>query len=113
MCNIWSEGRGYKIMDFQYEFVGDKQKQTFTKRNQLYTRKGYDIRVKTAEKFKRKCDYLGETQSRIVERLIEEFCNSTGWGPEVKSAPLDPKSGEHIKQSVGTVLKDFLHWGQN
>jgi hypothetical protein len=53
---------------------------------------------------------FGETETRVVERMVEGFCATSGWGPEVKSAPMDPDVGEHITQAVQGVAKSTFPW---
>lgn len=101
-------------MSAQYEMIGDKAKQTFKKRGKLYTRKGYDIKVESAEKFVHKCQYLNVSQSYVVERLIEAFIWTHGWGPEVKTPPFFEQSPtQHIKQATNSVLKEMWPWSEN
>ena len=100
-------------METQQEIVVDKAKQVFKKRGYDYTRKGYDIKVEVANKFKKKCQMLGETETRVVEKLIEGFCRANGWGDMVKSAEFEPKAEKHILQAVFGVHKDYLPWGMN
>ncbi len=98
-------------MDIQSEFVSGKPKQTFSKRGQAYTRKGYDIKVETAQRFKKKCDLLGLNETQCVELLVETFVRCNGWGPQVKTPPFfEPRATEHIKEAVVLVVKDQFPW---
>lgn len=98
------------VKEFQYYDVGNKPKQTFTKRGHLYTRKGYDIRVDTANRFSKKCDLLGESESRTIERLVEAFLTANGWGPECKQGSfLEPNIANHIKDAAHQVTKDLRY----
>ena len=95
-------------MEIQSELVAGKVKQVFTKRGTPYTRKGYDVKVNTYEKFARKCRMLGEPETRVVEKLVEAFCMSTGWGREVKTPPfLMPQASEHIKEASQSVQGEY------
>lgn len=97
-------------MDFQQEIVNNKPKQVFTKHGQPYTRKGYDIRVRIADQFAKKCDLLGENETKVVEKLVEAFVMATGWGDEVKSAPFEERVQPHVNQAAKSVLKDMFPW---
>lgn len=101
-------------MEIQLETVGKKVKHVFTKRGRKYTRKGYDITVKTAESFTRKCSLLGESETRIVEKLVEAFISCNGWGHNCKQAPfLEPKSELHVKEAAERVTNDLFPWANN
>lgn len=89
----------------EIEVVAGRQKAVFTKHGQLYTRKGYDLRVTIADKFSRKTDLLGETESRTIERLIEAYCAATGWEDRVKSAPFETDNRLHVKQATMNVVR--------
>lgn len=94
-------------MELQYHHVGNKVKQTFTKRGELYTRKGYDIKVKTCERFEKKCDLLGEPTTKVVEKLIEAFLTANGWGPETKQGSfLETNLACHVRDAAYQVVKD-------
>jgi hypothetical protein len=85
----------------------EKPKQTFKKRGQEYTRKGYDIKVKTADKFKKKCHLVGLNETQLIEMLVENFCQATGWGEQVKTPPFfEQRAKEHIREAVGYTVKD-------
>jgi len=94
-------------MDFHPKY--NPNKQTFVKRGQEYTRKGYDIKVLTAAKFKVKCQKVGLCETQCVEMLVENFCQATGWGDEVKQPPFfEERAMEHIKQAVRYAVKDMF-----
>ncbi len=68
-------------------------------------RKGFVCRADDAEKFAQKCAKLGESETRIIERLIRCFNMATGWGMSCKQAPFfEPDANLHIKEAVETVL---------
>lgn len=92
--------------------IGGKIKSTFTKRGMPYTRKGYDVKVTTAEKFTKKCNYLGEPESRTVEKLIEAFLVASGWGAETRSAQFEPNINEHIREASQQTAKDSTWFGR-
>lgn len=98
-------------MEIQSKIICDKPKYVFKKRGQEYTRKGYDLKIDTAQRFKRKCDLLGLNETQCVELLVETFVRTTGWGPQVKNAPfLEPRVSEHVRESVNLVVKDQFPW---
>ena len=98
-------------MDFHHRPKPESHKQVFIKRGQEYTRKGYDIKVAIADKFKKKCQKVGLCETQCVEMLVENFCQATGWGEEVKTPPFfETRAQEHIKQAVGYVVKDLFPW---
>jgi hypothetical protein len=87
------------------------KKKIFTKRGAEYTRKGYDVKIKTAEKFRKKCHMVGLCETQCVEMLVENFCQATGWDDRVKTPPFfEERAQEHIKQAVGYVVKDLFPW---
>ena len=98
-------------MDFTRHFSPESKKQTFTKRGQAYTRKGYDIKVATASKFKAKCQRVGLCETQVTEMLVENFCQATGWEDSVKHPPFfEDRAQEHIKQAVRFVVSDLFPW---
>jgi hypothetical protein len=101
-------------MAVEFQFINDKPKMTFTKKRsgQVYTRKGFDLPVALADRFSKKCGYFRETESRMVERLIEAFVGATGWGPETKQAPADPKMFNHAREAASEVAQDFSWFGR-
>lgn len=102
------------MSELQYESIDGKIKQTFNKRGQAYTRKGFDIRVDTATKFARKCQLMGYSETKIVEMLVEAFCQSSGWGTEVKSGAYFEKSPKfHIVEANQSVGKNLFPWDLN
>jgi hypothetical protein len=101
-------------MDFQMEMVCGKPKQTFQKRGQVYTRKGFDIQVTTAEKFHRKCNLMGYTETHVLEMLVEAFNQASGWGSDCKSGSFFEKNPKpHIVESVESVKKGMFPWEIN
>ncbi len=101
-------------MEIQLESVGNKIKNVFTKRGRKYTRKGYDVTVETAIAFSRKCSLLGESETRVVEKLIEAFNSCNGWGAECKQAPfLEPRAELHVKEAVERTVKSWFPWANN
>lgn len=94
-------------MEQQFHDVSGKFKLTHAKRGVTYTRKGYDLRVTTADRFAKKCALLGEPESRVVEKLVEAFLMATGWGPETKQgAFFEPRVMEHVKEASWQVARD-------
>ena len=97
-------------MIFRADLTQDN-KHAFTKRGQRYTRKGYDLKVETARKFKLKCQRVGLCETQCVEMLVENFCQATGWDDRVKQAPFfEERAQEHIKQAVRFVVSDLFPW---
>lgn len=87
--------------------IEGKKKKVFTKHGQNYTRKGYDIKAIVADKFSRKCNMMGYNESLIIEKLVEGFCQASGWGENVKSGPVfESKPEPHIQESIKTVVND-------
>jgi hypothetical protein len=98
-------------MDFHIRHRKESKKQTFIKRGEEYTRKGYDVKVHTAEKFRLKCCKVGLSETQCVEMLVENFCHVTGWDESVKTVPFfEPRAQEHIKSAVSYVVKDLFPW---
>lgn len=95
--------------DAQFYDMEGKIKLTHEKRGVPYTRKGYDLRATTAQRFAKKCALLGEPESRVVEKLVESFLTATGWGPDTKQgAFFEPRVMEHVKEASWQVVKDSI-----
>lgn len=99
----------------QIVYICGRPKQVIRKRGQEYTRKGYDIEISEAEKFRRKCQLLGYSESQMIAKMVKAFNISTGCGEQVKSAGalFEHRAGEHIKEAVGRTLKDEFMWSEN
>ena len=94
--------------------INGKPKQVFLKHGQEYTRKGYDVKVQTAERFSKKCDMLGYTESLVIEKLVESFVLVNGWGLETKSAPfMEPNAERHVGDAVQSFFKNILPFSRN
>lgn len=101
-------------MEMQYEVLGNKNKQTFQKRGDYYTRKGYDIKVELAKRFHNKCSVLGYPETIVVAKLVEAFVMASGWGSEVKTAPfLEPKLTPHLREAIQHTVKDMFPWASD
>ena len=108
--SILKKGGGY----VDIKKINGKPKQVFLKYGQEYTRKGYDVKVQTAERFSKKCDLLGYTESLVIAKLVESFVLVNGWGLETKQAPfLEPNAEKHVQDAVGDFFKNILPWSRN
>jgi len=94
-------------MDFIGKHRSDKH--VFFKRGSKYTRKGYDLKVDTAYRFKIKCQKVGLCETQCVEMLVENFVKASGWDDTMKQPPFFETNGqEHIKQAVRWAVKDLF-----
>lgn len=97
-------------MDFA-EHHNPETKHVFTKRGENYTRKGYDLKVETAHRFRQKCHKVGLCETQCVEMLVENFVQATGWDDQFKQPPFfEQRAQPHIKQAVRFVVKDLFPW---
>lgn len=99
----------------QLVYICGKPKQVIRKRGQEYTRKGYDIEITEAERFKRKCQFLGYSESQMVAKLIKTFNSATGNDEQVKSPGVlfEHRTREHIKEAIRKSLKEIFIWNEN
>ena len=98
-------------MEYQLEIICGKPKQTFLKRGQVYTRKGFDIRVSTAERFNKKCHLMNCSESQVLEMLVEAFNIASGWGSETKTGAFFERNVKpHVAEAVVAVSKNLFPW---
>ena len=84
--------------------VNGKQRQAYMIRGRWYVRKGYDLPIEIAETWERKCDRLGDDETKIVEKFITLFVDVNGWGEETKQPPVfEPRAIFHIKDALSRL----------
>jgi len=99
-------------MQGQIQVVNGKPRKTFLKFGKDYIRCFYDVEVGEADHFRKKCDYLGKTDSAMVRDLIQQFNVSFGWNKGVKDpgSLFDRRAREHAKEAVKEVVKKAFPW---
>ena len=98
-------------MESQFIYINGKKRRCYIIRGREYIRKGYDLPVDMASQFENKCDMLGEDESKIMEKLARAFVECTGWGEEVKQAPVfEQRSGYHVQEATKKTLRGLFPW---
>lgn len=88
--------------------VDGRKKVVYNKHGEQFVRDGFSLPVEVARKFTRKCKMLHEPKSRVLQRLIEAFNRSSGWGTDTKTGFFfETRTSEHIKDAVSLVVDDL------
>jgi hypothetical protein len=92
-------------------YINGKQRRAVIIRGREYVRKGYDLPVEVAERFCKKCDMLGEDESKIIEKLATAFTEVNGWGEQVKQAPVfEQRAGYHVADAAKKTIRGLFPW---
>ena len=101
-------------MEGQIVIVNGKSRKAFKKFGTMYVRCYYDVEVLAVDRFRKKCDTLGKTDTDIVRDLILEFNRSFGWqndDPIRQAGSLyEEQSKLHVRDAVKQVIKKEFPW---
>jgi hypothetical protein len=101
-------------MESQIVIVNGKPRRSHKKFGKDYVRCFYDVELEEIDYFRKKCDYLGKTDSAMIRDLILEFNRSFGWPNDdnVKNAGslYERRSRHHIQDAIKKTVKKEFPW---
>jgi len=101
-------------MEGQIIIVNGKPRKSHKKFGKDYVRCFYDVEAEEIDRFRKKCDILGKTDSAMIRELILEFNHSFGWPNDDRvrdpGSLYERRAKFHIKDAIKKASKELFPW---